>query len=1147
MITPAGPEPQSFSHPLRGLLIAQFCGAFNDNAWKLMVALLAIRQATAGMAPGPELETVAQTQTAMAFVIFTLPLMLLSLVGGTLADRVSKRTVIIAIKVVEVCLMFAGTVALWVNPAGGVLPLVVLCGMGVHSALFSPSKYGILPELVPHERLAAGNGLLELWTFAAILTGTAAGGFLLQMAGDHTWLAPLALTGLSVIGLATAFGIPPVSPARRAGGVGATVRGAWAAIQSERMLRMAIPMEICFWTIASLFMQNVIVYAKAVLRLSDAMSGLPLTLLSIGIGIGAILVGKISRNRVEYGLIPLGATGVFLVLLLLGLLAPPLSGTFLLLGVLGISSAFIFVSLNAILQWKSPPDRRGAVISFSNTCVFTGILLGSLAGGSLANIGLSTTGIFLATAGMTMAGMMWSLWLLPDTFIRLMLVILTTTLYRLRIIGEHHVPQAGGALLVPNHVSFIDGFLLIASVDRPVRFVVDAQYAEQPIFKPFMKALGVIPISSHGGLRVILRALRDAGAAIDRGELVCIFPEGQITRTGTLLPFRRGFERVVKGRTTPIIPVHLDRVWGSIFSFNHGRFLWKMPERLPYPVTVSFGTPLPPSTTTHELRGAIRDLGEAAWQLRKPSRRPLHRQFIASMRRSPFRFAMADQTRPRVSSLQALIGSIVLARTLQPYWKDQERVGVLLPPTVAAALVNVAAPLCGKTIVNLNYTVGKSGLEAAVNLAGLRTIVTSHTFVEKAKLELPDGPSVIWLEDVAKTIGTGQKVLAALLALFAPCRLIERACGQTTPLTPDSLATIIFSSGSTGEPKGVMLSHFSVDMNSQGATQVLHLYQNERVLGILPFFHSFGYMVFWFVMSNNAAMIFHPSPLDVAAIGELIRKYRITFLVTTPTFMQLYSRRCTPEQFSSVRVILTGAEKLSARLAQAIEDKFGIGPIEGYGVTECAPVIAVNCPDFRAAGYYQPASRRGTVGQPLPGVSVQIVDPDSYAPLPAGTPGMLLVKGPNVMNGYLGREDLTAQVMRNGWYITGDIAALDEDGFLTITDRLSRFSKIGGEMVPHGKVEEALHQAAEVDTQVFAVTGLPDEKKGERLAILHTLEESSIPHILDRVSASGLPNLFIPGKHQFVKVDALPVLGTGKLDLRGVKRIAMERLSSREA
>lgn len=1135
-----------FRHPLRGLLIAQFFGAFNDNAWKLMVALLAIKQLAATVAPGPELETASQTQTTLAFVVFTLPLALVSIVSGVLADRVSKRTVIIMMKSVEVLLMTAATAALWVNPTSGILPLIVLGGMGIHSALFSPAKYGILAELLPHERLAAGNGQLEMWTFLAILTGTAAPGILLSVTGSSLWLAPLVLAIFSLVGFAAAWTIPRVPPARAEGGLFNTLHGAWSALAADRMLRLAIIGAVFFWTIASLFAQNILVYAKAVLGVSDWQSGLPLMLLSVGIGLGAKLVGRLSQSRVEYGLIPLGAAGVAIILSAVGSFTPHLPVTLALMGVLGIASALIFVPLNALIQWRAPNDRRGSVIAFENTCVFTGMLFGSLGAGALAQIGVSTTGIFLATAAFTVIGTGWALWLLPDALLRTILVILTNSLYRLRIAGHEHVPLHGGALLVPNHVSFIDGFLLIASLDRPIRFVVDEHYADLPLFKPFMKMLGVIPISSHGDLRGVVRALREAGAALDRGEIVCIFPEGQITRTGTMLPFRRGFEQIVKGRQVPVIPVHLDRVWGSIFSFERGRVLTKWPERIPYPVTVSFGTPLPAETPAHKLCDAIRTLGEAAWRLRQSYRRPLHRAFIHAMRRHPFRFAMADQTRPHVSSLQALIGSIVLARALRPHWEDQRHVGILLPPTVAAALVNVAAPLCGKTSVNLNYTVGKTGLEAAVRLAGLRTIVTSRAFVEKAKLDLPDGPEIVWLEDVALTISPRQKLVASFLALCAPVRLIELACGQKTPLTMDDLATIIFSSGSTGEPKGVMLSHFNIDANAEGASQMLHLYQDERVLGVLPFFHSFGYLVFWLIMYNNAGMVFHPSPLDVAAIGELVRRYRITFLVTTPTFLQLYQRRCTQEQFSSLRVVLTGAEKLPARLAQAFEDRFGIAPIEGYGVTECAPVISVNCPDFRAAGYYQPASRRGTVGQPLPGVSVQIVDPDSFAPLPPGAPGMLLIKGPNVMKGYLGREDLTAQALRDGWYITGDIVTLDDDGFLTITDRLSRFSKIGGEMVQHGQVEEALHQALGLDTQVFAVTGIPDEQKGEQLAVLHTLDESQIPGLVSKLAANGLPNLFIPSRTNFIKVDALPVLGTGKMDLRSLKRIAMERLQARE-
>jgi acyl-[acyl-carrier-protein]-phospholipid O-acyltransferase/long-chain-fatty-acid--[acyl-carrier-protein] ligase len=1138
------PPPAS---PLRGLLIAQFCGAFNDNAWKLIVALLGIKSIASATELRSHLEAASQAETAKAFVVFTLPLMLVSLVAGVLADRVSKRTILITMKAVEVVLMAAGTLALMFEPSGGWLPLVVLGCMGAHSAIFSPAKYGILPELVPHQRLSEANGWLELFTFLAILLGTAAGGILLEQAGPTPWLAGAALSVTALVGFAASWTIPPVATARSTGGIAWTLSSAWTAIVSDRILRLAVIGTIFFWMVASLFGQDILVYAKAVLGLSDSLSGLPLAALAVGIGAGAMLAGRMSGPRVEYGLIPLGAFGIAGLLLLMGALAPALPGTCILMALLGLAGGLLLVPLDALIQWRAPNDRRGAILALWNTGVFGGVLLGSLAGDGLATAGLSTRQILLAAGSLTFLGTLWALWLVPDALIRLLIVLSTKTIYRLRIVGAAQVPAQGGALLVPNHISFVDGFLLMASLDRPIRFVVDVRYAEHPLLKPMAKIMGIIPISSEGSPRMILRALRDAGQALDAGEVVCIFPEGQITRTGTLLPFRRGFERIVKGRSVPIVPVHLDRLWGSIFSFVGGRFLFKWPERVPYPVTVSFGTPMPAETPSYELRRAVQELGEAAWRLRKTDRRPLHVTFIKAVRRHPLRFAMADATRPKVSAWQALAGSIVLARLLRPYWRDQPHVGILLPPTVAGALVNVATLLCGKTSVNLNYTVGRAGLESACRQANLHTVVTSRKFVEKAKLDLPDAPTLLWLEDLAPSIGIGQKLIGLLLALFAPLRLIEVACGQPRRTSIDDLATIIFSSGSTGEPKGVMLSHFSIDSNIEGVAQVFHVGPKDRALGILPFFHSFGYLIFWFATRGGVGIVFHPSPLDVGAIGELMGCYRVTLLVTTPTFLQLYLRRCTPEQFSSLRVVLTGAEKLLAHLSQAFEDRFGIRPVEGYGVTECAPVICVNCPDFRAAGFFQSASRRGTVGQPLPGVCVRIVDPDTFAPLPPNQAGMLLVRGSNVMDGYLGRQDLTEQAMRDGWYVTGDIALVDDDGFVTITDRLSRFSKIGGEMIPHGRVEEALHQAAGSETQIFAVTGIPDERKGEALAVLHTFDEARIPDLLEKVSATGLSNLFIPSKSNFIKVEALPVLGTGKLDLRALKQIALERLHGREA
>jgi acyl-[acyl-carrier-protein]-phospholipid O-acyltransferase / long-chain-fatty-acid--[acyl-carrier-protein] ligase len=374
-----------------------------------------------------------------------------------------------------------------------------------------------------------------------------------------------------------------------------------------------------------------------------------------------------------------------------------------------------------------------------------------------------------------------------------------------------------------------------------------------------------------------------------------------------------------------------------------------------------------------------------------------------------------------------------------------------------------------------------------------------------------------------------------------PAKRLAKFAGADRIAELDDLATVIFSSGSTGEPKGVMLTHYNVASNVEQLDQVFLLHSDDRIMGILPFFHSFGFTgTLCLPAAVGVGVVFHPNPLDARVIGALIQKYALTLLLATPTFLNAYMRRCTPEEFGSLRFVMAGAEKLPERIAVAFEDHFGIRPLEGYGCTECSPVVTVNTGDFRAASFRQVGAKRGSIGHPLPGISVKIIHPETGEPLGIDEPGLLLVRGPNVMRGYLHRPDKTADVLRDGWYNTGDIAVLDEDGFLRVTDRLSRFSKIGGEMVPHIKIEEKLQELAGAAEQMFVVTAVPDEKKGERLIVLHTLSDEQLDDCLVRLAKCDLPALWRPRPEQFLKVEKLPYLGTGKLDLRKARELALE-------
>lgn len=512
----------------------------------------------------------------------------------------------------------------------------------------------------------------------------------------------------------------------------------------------------------------------------------------------------------------------------------------------------------------------------------------------------------------------------------------------------------------------------------------------------------------------------------------------------------------------------------------------------------------------------------------------LHSRFLETAKRRWFSFAMADSSGKELTYGKALAGSLALARRIRARCHDERMVGIMLPASVGGVLANVATLLAGKVPVNLNFTAGSEAMAAAVEQCQIRTVLTSRAFLAKAKVAQPEG--AWFLEEVMAEITLVERLGLLIAGLLMPARVIEWLFvdGERNP---DNLATVIFSSGSTGMPKGVMLSHRNVLANVEGLARVYRVTGDDRLMGILPLFHSFGFTgTIWLPLVEGFGVIYHPNPLDAATIGALVQQYRATMLISTPSFCLGYTRKCSAEQFASLRYAVVGAEKLRDPIARMFKEKYGLDLLEAYGCTEMSPGVAVNAPDDPATG--EKGWKPGTVGRPLPGVAARVVDRETGRPVAAGTEGLLLVKGDNLMLGYLNAPEKTREVLRDGWYVTGDIASIDEDGFIRLTDRLSRFSKIAGEMVPHVKIEETL--AHILGDSPCVVTAIPDESKGERLVAFHT-SKSVLPETLWlRLCESNLPKLWIPKRENLYYLGAIPLLGTGKVDLKKVRALALE-------
>lgn len=733
-------------------------------------------------------------------------------------------------------------------------------------------------------------------------------------------------------------------------------------------------------------------------------------------------------------------------------------------------------------------------------------------------------------------------------------------MYSFKRYHRERVPKTGAVLIVCNHASYLDWMILWLSVPRPVRFVLWSGYYRNPILRFFLSWI------RHRSVRIDNRAtsphavgeaLEAVAKALNAGEVVLMFPEGRLTRNGQMRPFGRGLEMVLQSTTVPVtvIPACTSGLWGSVFSHKGGPIMMKWPEYLRRRVCVWFGSPLPKNTSAAEARAGVAEsmadlaIEESKYALLVP------RWYVRTSTkwRNMFRPGMVDVstgTERIVRIGQGLVGawclSAWLKRRLGPHNAPNpggggiRAVGIWLPTGLGSTLTNIALAFLRIPTVNLNYTASRDANLSACEQAGIKTIITAKRFTAKMPLDLPDSFERIFLEDALGGITKGAKLIRFLAILVLPSWIIERLTG-VSKLKPDDLLTIVFSSGSTGEPKGVMLSMRNVSANGHGFDTGVDLRRTDRMLASLPFFHSFGYTVcLWAPAGVGMMAVYYPDPRSAKEIGELCKKHQCTIVLGTATFLRFYLRRCDADDFKSARLIICGAEKLPVKLQDEFEAKFGVRPLEGYGCTELSPVASTNLHDVDIRGVRQIANRHGTVGQPIPGVAAKAFDAETSEPLPHGEEGIIGIKGPNVMIGYLHQPEKTKSVIREGWYLTGDRGLVEHDGFIRITGRMSRFAKIAGEMVPLEKIEEELQDLMQTNERVVVVSAVPDEKRGERIVVLYLDEASSkLDDALKGLASKGLPKLYLPDRRDFHRVDGFPTLGSGKLDLKGVSDLAL--------
>jgi len=1123
------------------LFVTQALGALNDNVFRYaLVGLVTYR-----VADRAELE--ANILVPLALGLFILPFFLFSAFAGQLADKYEKAQLIRIVKLCEIPVM--GLAAAGFLADAPYFLMAVLFLMGTQSTFFGPLKYGILPDLLAEDELIGGNGLIEAGTFLTILAGTIAGSQLIQI-GYGTEVVSATLIALACAGWAASFFIPRAGPAMPSLKLDPNIFSeTWRIIRyaaGSRTILLSILGISWFWLVGATFLTQFPVYARDVLQADNNVLTLFLTMFTVGIGLGSLICNRLLGGEITAKHVPFGALGitVFSVDLyfasgganagagaLVGLgdfLSRPANWR-LLADLLAISfcGGIYSVPLYAILQSRSDEANRARVIAANNivNSLFTVVSAGAAM--AMLGAGCSVPQLFLVVAVVNGVVAIYICGLLPDEVLKTIATLLFRLLYRVEVRGWDNYRSAGArAVIVVNHVSFLDASLLAALLPGRPTFAINTFIARRWWVKPFLALVDALPVDPGNPL-----ATKSLIKAVREGRKCVIFPEGRITVTGGLMKIYEGPGLIADKAAATLLPIRIDGAQYTMFSRLGGKVRRRWFPKISITILAPQTIDIDPAIKGRERRRqiSIRLYDEMTDMVFETCdrRRTLYRALLDARAIHGGGCRVVEDIERRPMSYNRLLrASLVLGRRLSRLTEAGEAVGVLLPNATATAATFFALQAHGRVPAMLNFSTGEGNLIAACRAARLRTVLTSRRFLERAHLgalaeAVGEHARIVYLEDLGRQIGAVDR----LYGLAAPW--LAGAVHRRAGARPGDPAVVMFTSGSEGTPKGVVLSHENLLANRYQLTAVLDFNPTDVVLNALPVFHSFGLTGGMLLPVLSGVKTFlYASPLHYRVVPELAYDTDATIMFGTDTFLAGYARAADAYDFYSVRYVFAGAEKVKDETRRVWSERFGLRILEGYGATETAPVLATNTPmRFKA----------GTVGRFLPGIEVRL------NPVPGVAGGQRLeVRGPNVMLGYLRAGNPgVLEPPEGGWYDTGDIVSVDGHGFVTIVGRVKRFAKIAGEMVSLGAVED--HVTALWPAYQHAVVSLPDPRKGEQLVLVTDCAEADRGAILEHAREQGMVELMVP---RTVLVHArLPVLGTGKIDYVAVTALAEAALT----